>query len=282
MTVVDAHHHLWDPATGDYPWMTDDLAVIRRRFGPDDLAPLLAAAGIDASVLVQTRSSEDETREFLATAADTTFIRGVVGWTDLTADDVADRIAALRAAPGGDRLVAIRHQVHDEDNPAWLTRADVHRGLGAVADADLAYDLLVRTRELPAAVAAVRAVPHGRFVLDHLAKPPLADGDLTTWRAALAPLAAEPNVACKLSGMVTEADWASWSIDDLRPAAETIVELFGPARTMFGSDWPVSLLAAPYEIVYETARELLGDLGAGDLGRVFGGTAIDVYRLGGL
>ena len=282
MTVVDAHHHLWDPATADYPWMTDELAVIRRRFGPEDLAPVLDACAVDESVLVQTRSSEEETREFLAIGARTTFIRGVVGWTDLTAPDVAERIAALLACPGGDRLVAIRHQVHDEADPEWLGREDVRRGLRAVAEAGLAYDLLVRTRELPAAVDAVRAIPEGRFVLDHLAKPPLTDGDLSPWRAALAPLAHEANVTCKLSGMVTEADWSAWSIDDLRPATETVIGLFGAERTMFGSDWPVCLLAAPYESVYSTARELLAGLDADDLDRVFGGTAIDVYRLGGM
>ncbi|HEY8845934.1 MAG TPA: amidohydrolase family protein, partial [Candidatus Limnocylindrales bacterium] len=149
--IVDAHHHFWDPTRADYPWLTDELATIRRPFGPADLAPLLAASGIDATILVQTRSSLEETKEFLATAAATPFIRGVVGWVDLREPSIDDAIARLRAGPGGDRLVGIRHQVQDEQDPRWLLRPDVRRGIHAVGRAGLVYELLVRSRELPAA-----------------------------------------------------------------------------------------------------------------------------------
>jgi len=156
--IVDAHHHFWDPARADYPWMTDELAAIRRRFGPEDLRPLLAANGVDRTVLVQARSDQGETRELLATAAQHEFIEGVVGWIDLAAPDVAEQVASLRAGPGGTKLVAIRHQVHDEADPEWLGRPEVRRGLAAVGEAGLAYDLLVRTRELPAALATEKGI----------------------------------------------------------------------------------------------------------------------------
>jgi L-fuconolactonase len=277
--VVDAHHHFWDPARAAYPWMTDALAPIRRRFGPDDLGPLLASSGVDRTILVQTRSSLDETREFLATAAEHDFIAGVVGWVDLTAPDVADQVASLRAGRGGVALVGIRHQVHDEADPGWLGRADVRRGLTAIGEAGLAYDLLVRTRELPAALATVRAHPAIRFVIDHLAKPPIATGAMDDWAAGLRPLAAYPNVFCKLSGMVTEADWGRWTSRDLAPYASRVLEWFGPRRCLFGSDWPVCLLAASYTRVIEACRQALGDLPAADRERIFGGNAIEQYQL---
>lgn len=277
--IVDAHHHFWDPSRAEYPWMTDELASIRRPFGPDDLRPLLAASGIERTVLVQTRSSPEESAEFLATAADEPFIAGVVGWVNLRHPGVGDQIAELRAGPGGDRLVAIRHQVHDEQDPEWLKRQDVRRGLSAVESAGLAFDLLVRTRELPAAVDTVRARPGQRFVLDHLAKPPIASRRLEPWRARIHRVAELPNVTCKLSGMVTEADWKTWTTDDLRPYVREVIEAFGPGRLLFGSDWPVCLVAASYERVVSTARELVADLSEPEQERVFGGTAAEVYGL---
>jgi L-fuconolactonase len=279
VSTVDAHHHFWDPTRNDYPWMTDEFGAIRRAFGPDDLAPKLAAASIDRTVLVQTRSSVEETREFLATAVETAFVAGVVGWADLTSAAVAEDIAVLRSSSGGRYLVGIRHQVHDEPDAEWLGRADVRRGLRAVAAADLVYDLLVRSRELPAAIDVARAMPDLRFVLDHAAKPPIAARELQPWGGLLEQLAALPNVTCKLSGLLTEADWAAWTIDDLQPYADHVLSVFGPSRVMFGSDWPVSLLAADYGRVVTTARELTVGLSATEAERVFGGTAIETYRL---
>jgi L-fuconolactonase len=278
--IVDAHHHFWDPSRADYPWMTGAYEPVRRPFGPGDLAPLLASNGIDATVLVQTRSSVDETREFLVTAGETPFVRGVVGWVDLTDDRVADMIAGLRAGRGGDRLVAIRHQVHDEPDPDWLRRDDVRRGIAAVGEAGLAYDLLVRTRELPAALEVARALPDVRFVIDHIAKPPIRAGELEPWADRLAAFAGLHHVACKVSGMVTEADWDRWQPEDLAPYVEHVLAVFGPGRLLFGSDWPVCLLAASYDAVIGVARELLGGLSASERGAVFGETAAAVYGLG--
>jgi L-fuconolactonase len=276
---VDAHHHFWDPARADYPWMIGSYEPVRRPFGPGDLAPLLTANGIDATVLVQTRSSLDETREFLATAAGTPFVRGVVGWVDLTDPGVTDVVAELRAGPGGDRLVGIRHQVHDEPDPEWLLRDDVRRGIRAVGKAGLVYDLLVRTRELPAALAVVEGLPDVRFVIDHIAKPAIRDGVRQPWADRMAAFAALEHVACKLSGMATEADWGRWQPADLAPYVDHVLEVFGPRRMLFGSDWPVCLLAASYDRVVETAGELSGGLSEADAAAVFGGTATEVYRL---
>jgi L-fucono-1,5-lactonase len=277
---IDAHHHFWDPTRTSYPWMVGDaLDPIRRPFAPDDLVPELTAQGITGTVLVQTVSSLDETWEFLSLAASWEFIRGVVGWVDLTSDAVGDDLDALRDRPGGDRLVGIRHQVHDEADPDWLRRDDVRRGLVAVQDRGLRYDLLVRPRELPAAADTAGAFPDLQFVLDHVAKPRIADGKDPAWRERMPALAAHPNVAVKLSGMVTEADWASWTPADLRPFVDSVVDWFGVERLMFGSDWPVCLLAASYAGVVEGLKQALGALSGDDQARIFGLNAAEVYGL---
>jgi L-fuconolactonase len=277
--IVDAHHHFLDPERHDYPWITPALAAIDRRFGPEDLGPELVAAGIEHSVLVQTIASVDETREFLATAAAVPFIAGVIGWVDLTDPDVAGVIDRLRAGAGGDRLVGIRHQVHDEPDPAWLLRADVERGLAAVEAASLTYDLLVRPRELPAALQIARARPGLRLVIDHLAKPPIRSGGLEPWSTLLRPFGGSPNVWCKVSGLVTEADWVGWQPSDLAPYVGVALEAFGPSRLIFGSDWPVCLLAAPYGRVVSVARALTEGLSAPERDAVFGGAATSAYAL---
>ena len=278
--IVDAHHHFLDPARADYPWLTDELAAIRRAFGPDDLAPLLDAAGIDATVLVQTRQDLDETQEFLAIADGSPFVRGVVGWVDLRDAGVDETIARLRRGPGGDRLVAVRHQVHDEPDPDWLGRDDVRRGIAAMGRAGLAYDLLVRARELPAARRLVAALPDVRFVIDHLAKPAIRNGSDPGWSAAVGGFRALPNVFCKLSGLVTEAGWRTWRVEQLVPYVRHALDWFGPARCLFGSDWPVCLLAARYDIVVATARTLIESLSPAERAAVLGETAVAVYGLG--
>ncbi|MFH8983115.1 amidohydrolase family protein [Streptomyces varsoviensis] len=279
--IVDAHHHVWDLTVRDQDWIAGDrMAPLRRNFAAADLRPEAAAAGVTASVVVQTVTVAEETPELLALAADDALIAGVVGWTDLTAPDVADALAALRELPGGDRLVAIRHQVQGEADPEWLLRPEVLRGLAAVAAAGLAYDLVVLDHQLPAARAAAAALPGLTFVLDHLGKPPIAIGGLRPWSEAVRGLAVLPNTVCKLSGMVTEADWRTWTVDDLRPYADTVLDAFGPDRLMFGSDWPVCRLAASYAEVLAAARELTSALGPAERAAVFAGTAVRTYGLG--
>lgn len=278
---IDAHHHFWDPSRHEYPWMVGPaMAPVRRPFVPADLQPELREAGIEGTVLVQTVSSEEETREFLLTATETEFVRGVIGWVDLTAADAGDRIDALRESRGGEWLVGIRHQVHDEPDPRWICRDDVLRALQAVRDRGLTYDLLVRARELPAAIEAVQRLPGLAFAVDHIAKPRIIDGTDPAWEREMPKLAALPNVSVKLSGMVTEADWASWTADDLRPFVTGVLEWFGLERIMFGSDWPVCLLAAPgYGAIIEAAEAALGELSQTERRQIFGENARRVYGL---
>jgi L-fuconolactonase len=277
--IVDAHHHFWDPSRADYPWMTDELAAIRRPFGPPDLEPLLAATGVDRTVLVQTRASVSETRDFLRTAEATSFVAGVVGWVDLRDAAIGDVIADVSGGPGGDRLVGIRHQVHDEQDPEWLLRRDVRNGIAAVGRAGLAYDLLVRSRELPAALETVRELSDVRFVIDHIAKPPIRDGTVQPWKELIAPFGELPNAWCKVSGMITEADWLSWRPDDLRPYVQHVLAVFGPERLLFGSDWPVCLVAGSYQQAFDATRAALGTVTEGEHAAIFGGNAVEVHRL---
>jgi L-fuconolactonase len=281
--VVDAHHHFWDPTRRDYYWMTSELDAIRRPFGPQDLAPLLAASRVDKTIAVQTLPSLAETREFLVTAEATGFVAGVVGWVDLADPAVARTIGELRDGPGGRHLVGVRHQVHDEPDEGWLLREEVQRGIEAVGEAGLVYDLLVRTRELPAALEVVRRLPNVRFVIDHLAKPRIAAGPVDAeWERALAPFGDCANVSCKLSGMVTEASWTAWTAPDLEPYVRRALAWFGPERCMFGSDWPVCLVAATYAKVVDALRFAIRDLDAAEREAVMGGNAIRIYELGDL
>ena len=277
--IIDAHHHFWDPAAAEYPWLTDDLAPIRRAFGPTDLEPDLDANGVDATVLVQTRSSLDETVDFLALADRAPFVRGVVGWVDLTDPGVAEMIAALRERPGGAHLVGIRHQAHDERDPNWLVRDDVLRGIEAVGRAGLVYDLLLRSRELPAALALARQLFDTRFVIDHVAKPPISSGALEPWASRIAPFRELEHVACKVSGMVTEAEWSTWTPADLQPYVDHVLKVFGPERTARVQTAAACLLAASYDRVLDAARSTLATLGGDDRAKVLGGTAARVYRL---
>jgi L-fucono-1,5-lactonase len=254
--IVDAHQHFWDPASADYPWMTDEVAALRRRFGPEDLEPLLREHGVAGTVVVQARHSLDETRALLEIAAETPFVLGVVGWVDLTGD-VAQQLGAFDGA-----LVGVRHQVHDEPDAAWLLREEVQRGLAAVAEAGLVYDLLVRVRELPAALETATRQPELTFVLDHVGKSPRLAADRQAWTAGVGALADLPNVVCKLSGLFTEAEPLA--------TAERALRWFGPERCMFGSDWPVCLLAAEYGDAIEV-------VGGGE--EVLAGTAIMTYGL---
>jgi L-fuconolactonase len=279
MSRVDAHHHVWDLTVREQTWMVGpELDPIRRNFSLDDLAPSAAAADVGATVLVQTVGQVEETVEFLALADGNDLVAGVVGWVDLTAPDVADMLASLLARPDGSYLKAIRHQVHDEPDVDWLLRPDVQRGLAAVAEAGLAYDLLTKTPQLPAAIETARNLPQLTFVLDHISKPVIGE-PLDPWAKQLRELAALPNVTCKLSGMVTEAPWSTWKPSDLQPYADVVLDAFGPNRVMFGSDWPVCLLAASYAQVVETAETLTTTLTPTERNAVFTTTATRTYNL---
>jgi L-fuconolactonase len=280
MRIVDAHHHLWDLGVRDQDWITGPaLAPLRRDFLLGDYQSVADVNGIAASVVVQTVTVPGETPELLALSGASDLIAGVVGWTDLTAPDIADRIAALKEQPGGGKLVGLRHQVQSEPDPDWLTRPDVLCGLGAIARAGLVYDLVITAGQLGASARAAAAVPDLVFVLDHLGKPPIAAGHTEPWAPDLRGLAALPNTVAKLSGLVTEADWRRWQVADLRPYAEVALDAFGPARMMFGSDWPVCTLAGNYPDVLAAARDLTAGLSPAERQALFAGTATSVYGL---
>lgn len=276
---IDAHHHVWDLQCRPQPW-TEGLSVLQRSFLFGELEPELVEAGIDATVVVHTVASYAETLELVALAAGQPRIAGIVGWFDLTSPHLAGDIERARRTPGGDRLVGARHQLQVESDQRWLARPDVRDGLRTLAAHGLAYDIVVSAHQLPLVVDTVRALPEVRFVLDHAGKPPIAGGDLGDWSRDIEALSQSSNVAVKLSGLVTEAEWTQWTVHQLRPVAVAVLDTFGPARTMFGSDWPVCLLAASYADVVAAARELLAGLDPEAQQAVWGGTARDWYRLG--
>lgn len=256
--IIDTHQHFWDLSTGSYPWMAGDaMRPLRRNFGPPDLQPLLVENGVSSTIIVQCRHDLAETRDLLAIAATHDFVIGVVGWVNLESGDVPAQIAALRALPGGNKLVGIRHNVHDEPDSEWLCRPPVQEGVGAVIEAGLTFDLLVRTRELPAAIRLVVRYPQGRFVLDHLAKPPIAGGFSPAWHEAFEILAKSDNVWCKVSGLVTEADSGSSTAETFDRYTHIALRAFGQARVLFGSDWPVCTTAATYAQVKAIAQRLV-------------------------
>jgi L-fuconolactonase len=280
LTVVDAHQHVWDLKVRDQPWLTGaDMAPIRRTFTLDDLRPAVRAAGVDATVLVQTVTVAAETPEMLDLADRDPLVAGVVGWTDLTSPAIFDELARLTGGPGGGRLVGIRHQVQSEPDPDWLRRPDVIRGLRAVAAAGLAYDLVILPHQLPAATDAAASVPGLTLVLDHAGKPAIAGGNLSAWASAVRELAALPNTTCKLSGLVTEAPRGA-KAQAFAVVADVVLDAFGADRVMFGSDWPVCLLASDYAGVTALARSLTAGLSPAERAAVFGATAARAYRLG--
>lgn len=278
---IDSHHHFWDPAARDYAWMKG-IAKLERPYGPNELRPLLAANGIDATVLVQAHPSLDETYEMLETAGETDFVAGVVGWADLTDPQVPNVLHEIKAGAHGGYLKGVRPMLHDEEDENWILGDVVQTNLHAFAEAGIVLDLLVTPRELPGAITTVRDFPHVRFVVDHIAKPPIAAGEIDSWAAMMHEFADLENAACKLSGMVNEAGQDGWTEDDFLPYVSTVYEIFGPDRLMFGSDWPVCTLAAPYDAVHRLAHDVLERLGVlneATEAAVFGNTAIHWYGL---
>lgn len=279
---IDAHHHVWDLTARAQDWIAGEaMAPIARSFDLTDLADAAVGHAIGGTVVVQTVADIAETEELLDLARATTLVRGVVGYVDLTAGEVGEQLDRLLERPSGSALVGLRSLVQDEPDPAWLLRPDVRRGLRAVADRGLAFDLLIKPHQLRTAVACVALLGDMRLVVDHLAKPGVAARAWEPWATDIGRLASFENVSAKLSGLVTEADWRSWSPADLRPYVDHALEMFGTDRLMFGSDWPVCTLAAPYSTVVEVTEQLLADLSEDERGRIFGSNAVSTYRLNG-
>ena len=283
MSIVDAHHHVWDLSVRDQPFLDQPgLAPLRRNFLLADLEPEAAAQGVTSTVVVQTVAEPGETPELLALAATSDLIAGVVGWVDLEAPDAADAIAALRQLPGGGLLVGIRHPVLTEPDPDWLARPSVLRGLAAVAAAGLVYDVVAAGAQLRAAVAAATAAPQLTFVLDHLGNPEIASGVDESWASAFRAFATLPNTVGKFSGVLGELPPGRADLAEalLRPHCEIAMAGFGPDRLMFGSDWPVSTMHVGYDGVCAAARALTAGLSEAEQSAIFSGTAQRTYRLG--
>ena len=277
---IDAHHHVWDLAVRDQPWMTGDgMDPLRRNFSIDEFAARARANGIAASVVVQTVADIAETEELLDLAAASPQVSGVVGWIDVAAADVGAQLDRLQARPSGTWLVGIRSLVQYEPDPAWLARPAVLDGLREVAARGLVNELLIVPRQLEAVARAAGEVDESRFVLDHLGKPAIATATWEPWATDLTVVAQCDNVSAKISGLVNEADWSAWTADDVRPYLDHALSVFGPDRLLFGSDWPVCTLAAAYERVVELAETFVGDLSAGERAAVLGGNATEIYSL---
>jgi L-fuconolactonase len=272
---IDSHVHFWALARGDYGWLTPDLAPLYRDFGGDDLAPLVAADGIGSVVLVQAAPSEAETHYLLDQAARHEWVTGVVGWVDMAARDAPARIAALAGNP---RLKAIRPMIQDIADVDWMLRTELGPAFRALIAHDLAFDALVRPVHLAALRRLVERHPDLRIVIDHGAKPAIANGEFDDWAAAMAGFGRDTPVSCKLSGLVTEAG-ANWTDDRLRRYVDHLVAVFTPARLLWGSDWPVVTLAASYSAWWEVAHRLLADLDKAGHDSIFGGTAAQFYHL---
>lgn len=273
---IDSHHHLWKYSRADYPWISDVMEPIRRDFLVPDLTHVMQAANIDGVVTVQARQSLAETDWLLDLASRHDVVRGVVGWVPLADPSVASHLERYWHNP---KLKAVRHALQDEPDELYMLREDFNRGVAQLEDMGLSYDILIFERHLPQTLEFVDRHPTQVFVLDHIAKPRIKSHALSPWRELMRELARRENVYCKLSGLVTEAEWNSWTEKDLQPFIDAVLNCFGPKRLMFGSDWPVSLLACKYEKWAEVVERATATLSISERDRLFGGTAEEAYRL---
>ena len=278
--IIDSHHHFWDPASGgDYGWLSGPFEPLNRTFEPADLRPSLEKNGVAGTVLVQTWNDLGETWDFIKTAEATDFVAGVVGWVDLTDSNLLETLAALQGSQYGKWLVGVRHLIQTESDPNWLLREDVRQGLKAVEAAGLVYDLVPNLPQLPSCIKTVEAFPNMRFVLDHISKPEIRNQGFDEWAVLIREFRNQRgHVWCKLSGMVTEANWQSWTAEDLKPYVHEVLDVFGTDRCMFGTDWPVCLVAASYDRVVDALQECIKDLSEAERRKIFGLNAIEAYR----
>ncbi|UWZ84249.1 amidohydrolase family protein [Occallatibacter riparius] len=276
MNRIDAHQHFWNYDPVEYGWIDEPMAALRRDFLPQDLKPLLSQVGFQGCIAVQARQSLEETRWLLSLAKQNDFIRGVVGWVDLRSAQLPDQLRDLTRDP---KLVGVRHVVQAEPDDDFMLRADFRRGIAQLAAFGLAYDILVYPRQLRAAVKLVSQFPEQHFVLDHIAKPLIAQGAIEPWNTEIRALAQFPNVMCKVSGMVTEARWTGWQPEDFRPYLDVIFEAFGPERIMIGSDWPVCTVAADYHETIGIVTDYIDGLSTAQQDAILGGNCAAFYRL---
>jgi L-fuconolactonase len=273
--IIDAHHHFWRYNAREYDWIGEEMSRIRRDFLLDDLRAEISAAGVDGVVSVQARQTIEETHWLLELAAAHDWIKGVVGWVPLIEPNVQALVADLVASP---KLRAVRHVLQGEPDD-YMLRDDFNRGVASLRAFGLRYDVLIFDQQLPAAIQLVDRHPNQVFILDHIAKPNIRRRELSPWRENIRRLAEREHAYCKLSGMVTEADWQAWTIEDLRPYVDVVLDAFGPRRLTFGSDWPVCLVASEYRRWIDTVRAMTSSLSESEQRRIFGETAVEAYAL---
>jgi L-fuconolactonase len=273
--LIDAHQHFWHYDPDEYGWIDDSMASLRRDFLPSDLYPEINQSGVSGTVAVQARQTIAETEWLLELATENSFLRGVVGWAPIAEASFPKLLEKLTENP---KLVGLRHVVQAEPD-GFLAASPFNEGINALAETGLVYDILIVERQLPEAIAFVDRHPNQIFVLDHIAKPCIAEAQLEPWARNLTQLARRENVYCKLSGMVTEASWHRWTITSLQAYVDVALEAFTPKRLMFGSDWPVCTVAATYNQWITTVGDLLASLSGEERERVFSGTAVEAYRL---
>lgn len=276
---IDAHQHFWDLSRSefDYSWTdTDTNRAINKTFLPATLKPHLDKCGIDKSVFVQTQHNVEENRWVLKLAEENDWIAGVVGWVDLASEECESQLVEFKDHP---KFVGIRHITQDEPNDDFIIRDDVMNGLRVLEKHSVPFDLLFYVKHLHHAQALGQALPNLPMVIDHLAKPEIKDANLDNWKGNLVAASKFPNICCKLSGMITEADWKNWKPADLKPYVDAALESFGPERCMYGSDWPVCELAGSYEQVHNALAELIGELSESEQAAIWSGTATKFYGL---
>jgi L-fuconolactonase len=274
--VIDSHNHFWKYNPADYGWIDESMSIIRRDFLPADLRDPMMAAGVDGTIAVQARQSLEETHWLLNLAAENASIRGVVGWVSLVSEHVRRELETVGADP---KLRGVRHVLQGESEDHFMLRDDFNRGVGILKEFGLAYDLLIFERHLPVAGRFVDLHPEQVFILDHLAKPKIKAAEREPWAKHLQELAKRPNVYCKASGIVTEADWQSWTPPGLREYFNIALEAFGPDRIMAGSDWPVCLVACGYKRWWDILREWISALSETEQSKILGDNAVRAYKL---
>ena len=278
---IDSHHHIWDLAVRDQDWITgEDLQPIRRNFSMSDLREAISGSGITKTVLVQTVTDYAETPDLLAIAESDELVAGVVGWLKIDAPDAIEHLHKYLDLPGANYLKGIRDIAQDHVDPNYLAREESIRNVQKLGPLGITYDLLTKSPELPGAIEMVKACPDVQFVMDHISKPYISKEEMQPWKKLITELASFPNVLCKISGLVTEANWNTWQVKDFIPYTDHLIEIFTPARLMFGSDWPVATLAASYAEVVELAESLTIGLSPSESESFWSKTAIHAYNLG--
>ncbi|MFO7656123.1 MAG: amidohydrolase family protein [Bacteroidales bacterium] len=274
--IIDAHQHFWKYIPKEYQWIDNKMNILKKDYLPDHLEPLLKETDIDGSITVQARQSLEETEWLLQLAKGNKIIKGVVGWVDLCSDKLGDQLGRFSS---DQKLVGVRHVIHDEPDDFFILKNDFNRGIRQLEEYNLTYDILIFEHHLPQTIEFVRKHPSQVFVVDHIAKPKIRQGNLQPWKTNIEKLAESENVFCKLSGMVTEADWQNWNPEMIKPYLDVVLHAFGTNRLMLGSDWPVCLVAGGYNKIIELVTNYFSAFSASEKASVFGANALKAYHL---